>query len=92
MSEGEEDDVPISKQVPRTDGYKTIVDKARIPRWLYGIFVPESDLMKLFYFFMGMLIMFAIIGAWEFGFCRARNEETTFMQCVTHNEPKAKRK
>lgn len=91
----EEDEKPISSYIqnPRkTDGMVTLVDKLLLPRWLVRIIVPESDEMKLLYVILGMIIMFSIWGAWDFGACHERNPECTFIECFSHNEPQLARR
>lgn len=87
-----DDEKPISQNIPKTDGMFTVVEKFRLPRWLVRIVAPESDEMKLFYIILGMLIMFAIWGAWDYGACQARNPECTIVECFSHNEPKVGKK
>jgi len=84
----DDDEKPISQRIPKPGkSGVTLINKVKLPQWVIDIIIPESDFMKLVYVLLGMFVMFAIIGAWEFGFCKARNESCTFYECITHTEP-----
>lgn len=94
----EEEEKPISQNIPKTDGLMTLID-LRLPRWVLKLpafmiraLVPESDEMKLIFMIVGMLVMFAVWGAWDYSACKTRNNDCGFMECMGHNEPKPKKK
>lgn len=77
----DDDEAPIS------DGMKTIAQALRIPRKVYQVvFAP---IMQLFYIIALMALGFLILGEAQYYFvCLPRNEDVTFYQCISHNEPK----
>lgn len=75
---------------PKTDDLKTLFEW-KIPRKVLR--VMDNDFAKMFFILLLMALGFLSLGGIQFFFiCKPANDDVTFMQCITHTEPRAKHK